>query len=167
MIATIPSLWPDINVELVPPLTILRAQANRLGQLTKGILEADVTTVTGDDDFQVHRLDIRAPSLGDRRVRALTTTHRTDYYPVVLEAECFRPRQRVGVAVEAATRVLPGFVQAWPNKYDWRPIVKDQDEFLKKVAEVLRSMEVRSAIESMIALSNEKNSSGVAEPVAS
>ena len=172
MPATIPSLWPDINVDLVPPLIILRAQATRLGQLTKGILEAEVTTVTGEDDFVVHRLDLLAPSLEDRRVRILTATHRSDYYPVVLEADCFRPKRPVGMGPGAGLGAVLGAMAAaqssalagvfggtkppWPPLDDWRPVVADQDEFLKRVGEVLRSMEVRAAIDSMIALSNQK-----------
>src|SRR5436190_24344142 len=93
MPATIPSLWPnDIVVDVLPPLEILQAQATKIGEITKGILTAEVTTVTGHEDFVVHRLDLIAPKLDDRRYRILTATHRTDFYPVVLEAECFRPK---------------------------------------------------------------------------
>lgn len=168
MTTTIPSLWPDINVDLVPPLTILRAQASRLGQLTKGILEAEVTTVTGDTSFVVHRLDLIAPSLDDRRVRILSATHREDYYPVVLEAECYRPKNLVVADVKKqAMEILASKMgidtrthiptRDWPIANGWRPIAADQDEFIQRVGDVLRSMEVRSAIDSMIALSNQKS----------
>src|SRR5690606_17707243 len=114
-------------VDLVPPVTILRAQANKLGQLTKGILEAEVTTVTGDEDFAVHRLDLLAPALDDRRVRVLTATHRADYYPLQLEAECFRPK-RPPLAAPAPVPppdLLPE-PREWPRKNDWRPVVANQ-----------------------------------------
>lgn len=160
MTATIPSLWPDdIRVDLVPPVAVLRAQAAKLGQITQGILDADVTTVTGEKDFVVHRLDLIAPALAGRRYRALTVTHRADYYPVVLEADCFRPKTRAAAfddPYRAAFAVAGAEELTWPRPNDWRPTTADQDDFLKKVGEVLRSKEVRSVIESMIALSNQQ-----------
>ena len=131
-----------------------------------------VTTVTGDTSFVVHRLDLIAPSLDDRRVRILSATHREDYYPVVLEAECYRPRQGVPTGLRAAIEVVASSLTAigtahdkvfgdiippWPPKNDWRPVAANQDEFIKRVGEVLKSREVRSAIDSMIALSNQKS----------
>lgn len=171
MPATIPSLWPeDIKVDVLQPLYILKSQASKIGELTKGILEAEVTSVTGSDDFVVHRLDLIAPNLDGRRYRVLAATHRADLYPVVLEAECFRPK-RTYVAANAMARMASGELplpsQAWPPADDWRPVANDQDEFIKRVREVLRSGEVRAAINSMIALSNEKsNSSGGSESAA-
>lgn len=169
MAATIPNLWPDdIKVDLLPPVTILRAQANKIGEITQGILEGEVTTVTGEKDLVTHRLDLLAPSLDGRRVRVLSATHRDDFYPVVLEADCFLPKfvdlRNVRQAAQTAmAEQLSGLdlrthasARPWPYPTDWRPVVSNQDEFLKRVAEVFRSMEVRSVIESMIALSNQK-----------
>ena len=162
MTATIPNLWPDdIKVDLLPPVTILRVQAGQLSRLTGGILDADVTTVTGDKDFVVHRLDVVASALAGRRYRVLTATHRADYYPVVLEAECFRPKTRTtkynpfespGGIVTTRTENL-----TWPDATDWRPAPANQDEFIERVREVLRSKEVRAVIESLIVLSNERS----------
>lgn len=160
MATTIPTLWPeDIKVDVLPPLTILKYQAAKLREITKGILQAEVTTVTGSDDFVSHRLDLIAPALEGRRFRVLIATHRTDFYPVVLEADCFRPRIAPGTVagrMPEATEVGGG-PRPWPPKNDWRPVANDQDEFLKRVGEALRAGEVRAAINSMIALSNEKN----------
>ena len=61
MPTTIPSLWPsDIMVDVRPPLEILRGQAEKIAEITQGILTAEVTTVTGHEDFAVHRLDLVA-----------------------------------------------------------------------------------------------------------
>jgi hypothetical protein len=169
MAATIPSLWPeDIKVDVLPPVVILKYQAAKLRELTKGILQAEVTTTTGWDDFVVHRLELLAPQLENRRYGVLTVTHRSDFYPVVLEADCYRPRHQfaagplVGAAGSAVTTTAP-----WPPKNDWRPVAANQDEFLKRVGEVLRSMEVRSVIDSLIALSNQKSLAGDAGDEAS
>lgn len=168
MAATIPSLWPEIKVDILPPVAILRAQANRLGELTQGILEAEMTTVTGEQDFVAHRLDLIAPALDGRRVRVLIATHRTDFYPVVIEADSNRPKKlatkdvrKAALETFAASTMgidirthLP--TREWPPVDDWRPIAANQDEFIKRVGEVLQSREVRSVIDSMIALSNQK-----------
>lgn len=169
MTATIPSLWPDdIKVDVLPPLTILRFQASKLRELTKGILHADVVTTTGQDDFVVHRLELVAPQLGNRRYGILTATHRSDFYPVVLEADCFRPKEPLvaGRSLASIGEHLAALDTSWPRRNDWRPAAGDQDEFVKRVGEILRSREVRSIIDSMIALSNEKNQPADAETAA-
>ncbi len=180
MSATIPSMWPDdIKADVLPPIAILRSQAEKIRDLTQSILFAEVTTTTGHDDFSVHRLELVAPRLGDRRYGVLSVTHRTDFYPLVMEADCFRPRtldvQKVRKqALESLASSWMGVdvrthipTRSWPPPDDWRPVVADQEEFFLRIGEVLRSMEVRSVISSMIASSNEKNSNGVAEPTAS
>lgn len=168
MAAAFPTLWPDdIRVDAVPPLTILQYQADRIGPLTKGILEGHVTTTTGPDDYATHRLELVAPRLG-RRYGVLNAIHRGDYYPVVLEADCYRPKRinpqelRQKATQALATKIagpwaatdLP--LPVWPHPDDWRPAAANQEDFVKRVGEVLRSMQVRAAIDTLIALSNEK-----------
>lgn len=177
MAANIPSLWPnDIKVNLLPPLTILRTQADALARLTDGIVQADVITTSGHEDFVVHRLELYAPLAALRRYGILNVTHRTEYYPAVLEADCFRPKSirdgrgrghDVFGAALAASIAQTGLTEAvtralgtpdpppWPHPDDWRPVAADQDEFVERLGEVLKSREVRSAIDSMIARNNE------------
>ena len=103
MSAAVTSLWPDdIKVDVLPPLAILRYQAAKLSKLTEGILEADVVTTTGHEDFAVHRLDLVAAKLDGRAYRILTATHRAAFYPVVMEADCFRPKDSYPVGRSAA-----------------------------------------------------------------
>jgi hypothetical protein len=171
MTATIPNLWPeDIKVDVLPPLTILKYQAAKLREITKGILEAEVTTVSGPEDFATHRLDLIAPVLEGRSTRVLSVTHRVDFYPVVLEAECFRPKPApttfghvlgtAGIAASVAAALGSKVPPTWPNPDDWRPVANDQEELLKRIGEVLKSRQVRATIDSLIALSNEKNQPG-------
>ena len=178
MSVTIPSLWPeDIKVDVLPPLTILKLQAAKLHEITKGILHAEVTTVTGPDDLTAHRLDLIAPTLDDRRVRILTATQRTEFYPVVVEAELYRPpkvsvqdvkkQAMQGVAAMLGVDTRTEYpLRIWPPVDDWRPVANDQSDFLKRVGEVLRSPAVRATIDSLIALSNEKNQPLDSEPAA-
>ena len=152
MPSIIPNLWPnDIEVDVVPPVTILRAQASHLGPLTRGILEAEVTTVTANGDRLAHRLDLIAPALGDYRRTILTLTHNRDmFYPVTLEAECFRPKSK-GLLGTPLSEVLTG---------EWRPLVATQNELIDRTRQVLQSVEVRSLIQSLIARSKEQQPEG-------
>jgi len=159
MTATIPSLWPDdIKVDVLPPLAILRVQASKIHQLTKGVLLGDIQTVTGSDGFVSHRLDLIAPALDKRRKSIVSVTHREAFYPVVIEADCFRPKVQPSPAgyAGAAMNLVIGSSE-WPDANDWRPIADGQDEFIRRVGEVLKSKEVRAVIDSLLALSNEKN----------
>jgi hypothetical protein len=178
MPATIPSLWPsDIMIEVRSPLEILKTQAEKIGEITQGILTAEVTTVTGHEDFAAHRLDLIAPRLDGRAYRILTATHRADLYPVLIEAEVYRPTkasaqavknlamQGMAAAIGVDTRTeYP--LRSWPPVDDWRPVASNQGEFMTRVAEILRSPSVRAAIDSLIALSTDKSSSADADTAA-
>ena len=86
-----------------------------------------------------------------------------------VEAEVYRPRPSAGDAFTRAafapaltglSAVLAGFPHqepSWPPAGDWRPVANDQDEFLKRLGEALKSPHVRAKIDSLLALSNEKN----------
>ena len=66
MTTTIPDLWPEeISVEVLTPLAILRYQAERFRDRTKGLLKAKATTITKDHGSTRHQLDVIAPLLGD------------------------------------------------------------------------------------------------------
>src|SRR5687767_8074725 len=131
MSATIPSLWPqDIRVDVLPPLVVLKVQAAKIQELTKGVLEAEITTVTGERDFTVHRLDLVAPELDDSRYRILSVTRRTEFYPVVIEAELFRPKPAKVPFTPALVAPLVGAMalgipqvstepDRWPHPDDW------------------------------------------------
>jgi hypothetical protein len=144
------SLWPqDIRVPTRSPLSILKEQAGLLNEVTKGVLQGEVTTVTGADDFVIHRLDIVTPRLDGARYRVLTITHRTALYPVVMEADVFR----IARPLPSVAREL--FSEVWPRPDDWRPVAASQEEFTARLREVLNSPHVRGLIETLILQSNE------------
>jgi hypothetical protein len=159
--SAVASLWPEINVDIVPPATVLRIQAAALSRLTKGMLDAEVTTVNGVEDYISLRLDLIAPALDDRRERILTVTHRATFYPLVLEAECFRSDRilmPVAIAADAFRK------SRWYDPKDGQVAVMNYDDFLKRLEEVLKSGPVRSAIDSLLALSNERAAELRTEP---
>ena len=168
----LPDLWPDdIRVDVLPPVILLRAQLKGLARRTDGRLEADVSTVTGVKDFVIHRLDITAPQLGGERHRVLTATHRTAFYPVVVEAETYRPAPpRVAVAEDFGRRMAKAFgsnpdihttmvttdPDRWPHPDDWRPVAATQEELAARIRDVFHSPPVRAMMESLLARTHEK-----------
>ena len=81
-------LWPvefDTGPE-PPPLTILRAQAERLARKTKGLVEAFVTT-EGNQSSLFHVFYLRVPSMEGYTYRLLRVTQHLDPpYPLHITA---------------------------------------------------------------------------------
>lgn len=143
MTTTIPSLWPDqIKVDILPPLVVLKAQAAALGRLTQGIVDAQVTSVKHPTRVE-HRLDLVVPALDDIRHRILTISHSPDrLYPVTLDADCYR--------------LDPDDPRSGDEDFDARPVAATYDQFIDRLREVFQSPEVMSAVQSLIARSNER-----------
>jgi hypothetical protein len=135
MQSRIPDLWPDdISTDVLTPLAIMRAQVPGLERRTKGLLEVDINSVE-KEKVVVHNFDLVAPALDRVRERILVVSHeRNRVYPATLEAAVFFRNNRI----------------------DNRRAMS-QEDFLKLLSEVIRSSEVRSSIESLLARSNETN----------
>jgi hypothetical protein len=163
MAATIPNLWSDdIKVDILTPLVILRSQAGLLGQMTRGLLEAEVSTVTSDTGVVQHHLDLIAPALRYRH-RVLAVKHSRELvYPVAVEAECFQPKPKSWTTGEIPAPSKPSSFPVDPE--DGRPKANTEQEFIDLVSKVLHSSEVRSIIQSLIARSNEQRSDSATPP---
>jgi len=155
MIDSIPDLWSDdIQVKVLTPLAILRTQASLLRRKTQGIVEAVVDTRTSAESVSYH-FDLIAPAANGYRERILTATHTPKrVYPVTVTAECFAAKKNGQLPLLRAPGGPP------PNE---RTAVT-QEAFIGLVKEVLQSPEVRGAIESLIAQSNEAASSPSSSP---
>ena len=139
MAATVPNLWPveQISLHVQTPLSILRAQAEHLGQLTKDALRAEVETQRGDDGWVRHQLILSAPALSFRQ-RVLLAAHKEEMvYPARLEADCFLP--------DSPTDTV-----------ERQPLAATEKEFLDAVSEVFRSRQVRALVQSLLARCNER-----------
>ena len=146
MAESIPNLWSeDISNDVLPPLAILHAQADLLGKITKGLVEAAVLTEFDATEEEAaiqhvqHHVELTAPALNAARYRILTVYHKRELvYPASVEAECFEP-----------------------NDYDdyesfaWPEALREED-FLHIMKTALRSKKVTSLIHSLIARSNEQ-----------
>jgi hypothetical protein len=86
-----PDLWPEElkTLEITPPSSILREQANLLTQKTKGLVEGQVEVMRRSDQDD-HRLEIAfylvAPNLDEYSYRLLTVDHPVSYYPLTVNS---------------------------------------------------------------------------------
>lgn len=150
MATAIPDLWPsDIDLQVVPPLNILKAQEATLAQKTKGILQAKVSTTVTDKLVQ-YDLDLIAPALNFYRERILSVTHDNGFiYPVRITSEVFDPNTSMSLSrLQRAMSADPGRSQR---------TAATEEEFINLVRQVLQSNDVRALIQSLIARSNELN----------
>lgn len=138
----LPNLWPDeFKIDVQTPLVILRAQANYLSKVTRGILQGTVETEAADDLVQ-HRLVVVAPAFNAYRHTLIAALHSKDLaYPVEIRAEAL-----------AASEVFANApVTTYPKAYN--------DEHMNElVARALQSPETKAVILSLIAKSNEAKS---------
>lgn len=133
------------------PLTILQAQAEALLQQTGGVLSADIKQREEEDKF-ILTFDIVVPAMGGYRHRVLVLAHgRNMAYPAVVDAEVFRPPglESVREFIEAQQPALFRTPKKPVNRAD-----SDQ-ELVDLVAKVLRSPQVLSAAQSLIARAGE------------
>jgi len=136
MTTEIPSLWPDnaLQVDTLPPSTILRVQAAELGRLTKGVLRGEVNKVLLDGAVE-WQFDVVAPAAGNLRRRIATVHHDVDSaYPVRL--------------LELRPAVLPALDR---GRYE----ASSQEEFVQLLRSWLKSPAVVATVQSLIARSNE------------
>ncbi len=156
-------LWPDdINVEVLPPVAILRAQLEPLRHKTKGILQAELDVVNSDSSNLItYNLDIIAPSLASYRHRILTATHdKILVYPVTITSACLISR-RVSESPEMPARVpaLPRLGDMFSKSDEYEEFgsrrAAGEREFQHSLRLILKSREVTSIISSLIARSNQ------------
>lgn len=141
MATKIPNLWSqkDVKVEVLSPLAILRTQAANLEQMTQGLIEAEVTTTTGESGEIVYQLDIIAPVLGGYCHRLLAISHQQDrVYPV-----------KFAVTPDAVLQNVS------PHGYRAFTSAQTEAEFLKNLGEILQSPSINALIQSIIARSND------------
>ena len=143
MAIQIPNLWPvkQVQVDVLTPLAILRAQANNLNQMTHGLLVGKVNTIF-NARYALHHFDVVVPSLQSYTHRLLSVEHsRKLAYPVSIQAQyCQEP----DALIKGCT-------------------AHSQDEFIELLGKVLELSSVISVLQSLIARSNEVSSGGGTE----
>ena len=145
MATKIPNLWSqkDVKVEVLSPFAILRTQAANLEQMTKGLIEAEITataTATGEIFYQ---LDLIAPVLGGYRHRLFAISHKKDMlYPVRF--------------LLSSTQISELIKRLGPQ--NWTEVAGTEAIFLNELTYLLQSNDVNAVIQSIIARSNEVQS---------
>ena len=134
------NLWPeDLSVKVRAPIAILRAQREPLRQATEGLLQAEVLVTTSETDTLLS-FDVFSPALNYRRRLFIVTHQKQVPYPCVLTTNL------------KTERLYPEI-----SEKDWKRRFLFADEFEEGLAGLLQSPEVRSVLESMLALINEEN----------
>jgi hypothetical protein len=157
----IPTLWPEdaVAVDVLSPVAILKVQAAKLAELTKGLLEAEVETHATDKGSVQHTFDVIAPALDGYRRRILTVTHAKDeVYPTRLSpTPIYYPPPPKPTSWVTSYIGEPREKPDPPRPYDDPTTEK---EFIKLIGLVFGSRETKALLQSLIASSNEKKSEG-------
>jgi hypothetical protein len=105
---TIPDLWPaDLGSNgPLPPVVILRLQASRLAERTRGLLEAEVRSTSGSAGQFNYTFELVAPALDDYRFPLFSIHHDINLYPVVVRAEAIRAEPYKADSPEAFSAIL-------------------------------------------------------------
>ena len=132
--------WPDeIAIDVVTPLTVLRALASSLEQKTKGILQAEISTFYPKEDLVQHSFEIVAPAVAYYRHQLLIAEHHRELvYPVTLTGY-FLYNPMLGNTVYTRGTKL----------------VSTQQELDRALGETIRSPSTLAVIQSLIARSRE------------
>ena len=152
---TIPTVWSaDVAEPVVTPLAFLRVQATALGQMTRGLVTAEVTAMRGYGQMTAIRFDLYAAAIEVQRRIVVVTYDRSDVYPACVWADCFaaHPDQMLASTTRQADPELvnPLVGGEWGGKS-----AATYQEMIHAVREVFTSPPVRSAIQSMVARSSE------------
>lgn len=136
----IPDLWPEDIADdsgLIMPVAILREQAAALTKKTKGLVEADVITLTPKDfpkDKQElreafwHQFRLVAPALDSYTINLFSVLHKINPYPLL---------------------VAVGEIN---SEHDSK--LNNQEEFIEKLREVFSSADTKRKIQALVAQSS-------------
>ena len=128
----IPDLWPaKIRSEVPTPLAILRIQANNLQTKTKGLIKAEVRTLTDNSKGrEIYQFELIAPAMEGYTVRLFSADHRSSLvYPININWHSFDQ------GLESAST---------------------PDEVYHLLQQIFQSNETKSTLMSLIAGSNER-----------
>lgn len=145
---TIESLWPDqIRPRVRSPNAILKAQAMALAEQTAGVLLGEIILRHEDEGLVGLEFNIVVPALGSYRHRILTVKHAPDLpYPSIVDAELFNTPPGTKSALQAFAEIAVGM--GGPQA---RNRADSDAELIALIARVLKSSQVLSAAQSLIA----------------
>ena len=164
-VAEIPDLWgQDIKVDVVSPLAILRTQAELLSQKTKGLLIGRTNSmVVGEKETakeEVHQFEIFAPVVNYTEY-IFDIRHKLKRpYPVTitLPEPIDWPKELLPPPPKGLLQPVGGLIETLSTtKSAARCECRDGDVFTRALGVVLTSSAIRSVIDSLLVMSNERN----------
>ncbi len=154
MMDSIPDLWStEIGLDELSPVIILNTQAANIQRRTKGLIVAELIQRKSENVTELF-FDLKSQA-ARHRSRLLVCRHLGDnVYPVWVTAKALLNESLYDST--ASTKNSFGL-----DKDEWfsTAIAYGQVDFLELVSKVLKSVEVKSKISSMIAKSNETKQS--------
>ena len=159
MPVTIPSLWTkSLDSSEVAPIEVLRSQIAPVKEMTKGLIEGEILTWSGNDGFIYYLFDLVAPKLNLARHCLLAASHpQGRLYPVTVQAEGLkastgRSRYFPEVGAEASGTWSIHFVRDRAGNSDW-PQAKNAEELVVLLGKVLQSEAVTLLMRTIVARS--------------
>jgi len=140
------NLWSKaIKKDVLSPKVILNMQARAIESLTGGILQGEVRENEEAEGRVTLSFFLVVPALRDYRHQIVKIAHRKDLpYPAVVQAEIFS-----GLTNLFRSFVIKGELPATKNQ------ANNDEELLEIVGAVLKSAQVTSVAQSLIARANE------------
>ncbi|MCB0060676.1 MAG: hypothetical protein KDE19_01120 [Caldilineaceae bacterium] len=156
-------LWPNNIGEntINSPVSIMREQAQLLGQKTKNLVEAEVSIGSPTSNKFVYYFYIVAPTLHDYHFRLFTVEHDIDIYPLTIYMdEALGEELGAGTPKTAASALhrqtnaaiaSAGFAQ---SSIQYSITVSSEDEFIDTLRKVLNSRRSQQVIRSLLSQVN-------------
>jgi hypothetical protein len=157
MADNIASLWSKgVDLSEPSPLSVLQAQIAPVKEMTKGLVEAETLTWSGNDGFVYHLYNLIAPRLGPSRNCIVCVSHQTGrLYPARVQSEALR---KPGATRASFPDVGAEPSGAWSIHFsrdrdadsEW-PQVKNSQELASLLAKVFQSEGVATLIQTWAA----------------
>jgi len=154
----IQSLWSKgIDSNEPAPISVLKSQIAPIKEMTKGLIEAEILTWSGNDGFVYYLFDLIAPKLNLARHCILGISHpETRLYPVTVQAECLKknPKSRgvPEVGAETSGSWSINIIRDRAGNTDW-PQAKNGKDLIDLLTKVFQSEAVAGLIQTLVARS--------------
>lgn len=155
-------LWPNIDIEGPKdvPLKILREQAEKLSEKTKGLVYGDIST-NSNKGFIFHTLYLVAPNLDNYRYSLLSIAHGVMPFPVFIYNHNLKNKEIIKVK-KTKKYTLPNLIFPFDEYVLSEDSVPEPDlkaltieEFISEIKKIFQSDETKGILQSLISQSKE------------
>lgn len=162
------NLWPNNISETndVSPVSLLREQANLLGEKTKNLVVADVSRGSFDNQNFVYHFYIVAPTLNNYRYRLFTVEHGIEMYPLTIymdealgtELQAAKLAKTQAEIMQNALRITSAIMDQAKSVERYVVTVPSEETFLDVLGSILNSNRTRQVVRSLLSQVNPNQS---------